>query len=181
MTRLRDRTVRIVYFSCILVFFCFEARAYELKTGIALGPGIRTDAFENLDDVFFSLGLHASLLWGRDGDGHWAGGPHFFFISDDFSNVGAGIGGSVLFPVSDEYPFELSCGPMYRKDPGEKHSAGIAARLWWGMLKKNMQDIYSGSIGIFIESRIDVYGEEGRFFILGIEFDGLTILGPLWI
>ena len=171
----------IICFILALLLFSSTSGAYELMAGIGLGPGIRTDNFDRMDDLFISFGIHTSLLWGRDDEGQWAGGPAMFLLSDDFNNIGGGLGGAILLPVSKDYPFELTTGGFFRKDPDDEYAVGITTRLWWGWLKKNMQDIYSGSIGLFIESRVDVWGDNGRFFIIGIEFDGMTILGPLWM
>jgi len=169
-------------FGWIAVFFLLiplSASSFEIKANLGLGAGMNLRSPDE-DDVFLSLTLHSALLWGRDQDGGWAAGPDLFIGTDQFENLNAGAGAALLVPVSDTFPLVVSAEGLYRRDPGGEHAAGVLGRIWWGIQSRNRESVYVGSVGLFTEARIDVWGDDRCLLLFGIDFDALTLIAPLW-
>ncbi len=153
---------------------------FEIKANLGAGSGFRLDPDASENPAFLTVDLHATLLWGRDENGQWAGGPDLFVLTDEFENLNAGAGASLLFPIHDRFPLLVTAAGFYRRDSGSDQAVGVLGRFWWGYHARNRESVYVGSLGIFVEPRVDLWGEDHIVLVVGVDLDALTLFGPLW-
>jgi hypothetical protein len=122
------------------------------------------------------VGGRGDVLFGRSSNLSWGVGPMAGIGTYGFRDLSVQVGGSLLIPVQELFPFVLSAGPFLRRD-GE-WDPGVFGALFWGNRSFNYHSDYVLAGGLIVEGRYGVGDARERTIIVSAHIDGEIFLLP---
>jgi hypothetical protein len=124
------------------------------------------------------MGLSSSVVFLRRRNTDFGLGLYGELYTSSFRDVQPGAGLAFVLPIHHGAPIVLFAGAHYDYD-GE-HAAGFGGRIWWGAHNHNHHHPYNSTIGIFLEVRGNVWGNQDVVIAAGFDLDLHVALTP-WI
>jgi hypothetical protein len=180
------RRLSIVGIATVLgVLVPAAARAQpEVTSTLALGGGaLLTDdpAVQGAHDAtswVVRFGASSSVTFLRETNRDVGLGLYAELMTSSFRDVMPGLGLTLLLPVHHGAPIVLWTGVHYVYDG--THAGGVGGRLWWGAHNHNHYRVYNTTIGIWVEVRANLFGNDDILVAAGVDID-LHVLATPWL
>lgn len=161
------------------------AAEIEVTSNLALGGGVvlsddpEIQGDYDTSDGVFRMGLSSSVTFLRETNRDFGLGLWAEVMTSTFHDVMPAAGLSALIPVHHGAPIVIFAGAHYDFDG--QHAGGIGGRLWWGAHNHNHYRVYNTTIGIWVEVRANLWGDNRDILIAaGVDID-LHVLATPWL
>ena len=170
--------------ACAGVAFGLVAAPAHAKPQVSTAAVAGLSAVGDRDDLWgprhFTLGARGDVLFGRDRDLAFGGGPYVEVLTASaFHDLQVGGGAELLVPVHAYLPIVLGAGP-YAAHSGGAWSPGVAGSLFWGSRGFNYHSYYGLSGGLLLQARVGLGDTRDVTWIAAAQVD-LTLLALPWL
>lgn len=169
-----------------MVLSCTALTAGEVRAdpqanvGLVVGAAGRGQHERVFEEPAFHAGVHADVLFARDGNSDFGVGPYVDLITQQFDEIQIGHGVSVLFPVIDTFPIVASVGTYLRAaDDDYDVQPGIAGTLFFGSRSYNFGNNYVMAFGLVAQVRAGLDDRRQTSFVLAVHLDTAFLASPL--
>ena len=146
----------------------------EWTADLSIGGGVVLE--EEAHEGVFRFGAHTEVTFLRRTNRDFGLGVYGEVMTSSFRDVMASTGLTFLIPIHHGTPLVVFCGPHYTYSGA--HDAGIGGRLWWGFHNHNHHHPYNGTVGIWVEARGDLTGDQDVLVAAGLDIDLAILVYP---
>lgn len=152
----------------------------QANVGLVVGAAGRGQHARVFEEPAFHGGIHADVLFARDGNDDFGVGPYVDVVTQQFDEIQVGHGVSVLFPIIDTFPIVASVGTYLRaSDDDYDIQPGIAGTLFFGSRSYDFEDSYVMAFGLVAQVRAGLDDRRQTSFILALHIDTLFLASPI--
>lgn len=152
----------------------------QISTGARIGAAGESVSDRTWQYTNLYAGFRGDVLFGRESNADFGGGPYADVSTSGFDDVRLGAGASGVLPVHLDFPLVVSAG-AYAKSASPNWHAGFSAELLWGFRSFNYHAVYSWSAGLFAGVQADVTSGGGHTVVAGAQLDNAIIALPFVI
>lgn len=152
----------------------------QANVGLLVGAAGRGQHERVFEEAAFHGGLHADVLFARDGTKDFGVGPYVDVVTQQFDEIQVGHGVSVLFPIIDTFPLVASVGTYFRAaDDDFDIQPGIAGTLFFGSRSYDFDDSYAMAFGLVAQVRAGLDDRHQTSFVVALHVDTLFLATPI--